>query len=130
MSHDPYVAPSSVAAESSAPAPLTGRILAPLLVPLFLTPIALGLMVLRAQNLPVSALGGAILTSIPSALLCMVVISPFAMLALLPFRQLGWIKRGLLATLIQAVVIVLIGIGLYLYFGNGPINIELPQRPL
>jgi|GEM_PF-542388 len=130
MSQNPYVAPSSVTAESSLPAPLAGRILAPFLVPLFLTPIGLGLLVLRSQERPVSELGSAILTSMPAALLCMVVISPLAMLALLPFRQLGWIKRGLLATLIQAVVIVLIGIGLYLYFGNGPINIKLPQRPI
>lgn len=132
MPSNPYTAPSADAAASPGTppaAPLAGRILAPLIVPLLVGPPVLGVISTVAWGMPVSALGGAIANYVPLALVSGLFVSPIVMLALLPWRRLGWLKRGLLAALIQLVLLALIMAALFRFIDWGPGGVELPPHP-
>ena len=129
MSQNPYTAPAPLPAAVSPPASLAGRILAPLLVPLAVVPAVLAMLVAFPQalrHLPFFV--GGILAFVPVAMVGILVISPVSLLVLLPFRYMHWLKRGLLASLIQLLLVLALATAAYLYFGRGPIEVQLPER--
>lgn len=130
MSANPYTAPGAGPA-AGAPAHLAGRILAPLLVPLLLHPVLLGVLTTVVTGVPLSlpALGGAIASMVPLAIVALVTVSPVVMLCLLPWKRLTWPWRGLLAAVIQLVVVGVIAAALFQYMGSNPIEVRLPAPP-
>ena len=128
MSDNPYGSPQSPTPASPAPAALAGRILAPLLAPLLLVPVALGVGFTLYEGIPLSSLGMSILNFVPLAVLLAVVVSPLSMLALLPFRYLSWLWRGVLAAAVQLALVLILMVAAPLYSGHGPVEVELPRR--
>ena len=129
MPPNPYESPvSSSAAAAPAPAALAGRILAPLLMPPLLVPIVLGIGLGLYEGMSSTGLGMTILSVAPLTFLLAFFVAPLAMLALLPFRQLSWPWRGLLASAFLLAVMVTLLAATWSYVGDGPVEVQLPQR--
>jgi hypothetical protein len=128
MPQNPYESPALASAAPHAPAGLTGRILAPLLMPPLLVPIALGVGLGLSEGMSYSGLGMMVLSVAPLTLLLAFFVSPVLMLVLLPFRRLSWLWRGLLASAFLLALLALLLVATPMYSGDGPVEVQFPQR--